>query len=217
MRCRPVFSILISSLLKEGVNVTDTGESPIPVSKERLDICLESAEFWAKHLGQYSAKLQARSDFCAIAAPVLSAVTAGSLWAVVTSTKALWAQLLVGAMAALSALFAAAPKARNYKDGAAKAARLNTEYGDLYGSLLDASRAMDNGASPPDHQVHELVGRLAKVKAERATLHPIPRSLERQRSKVKRQHERQPKAGWLARPHWPQIGGRSRTRAHRTV
>ncbi|MEU8511088.1 hypothetical protein AB0C76_05800 [Kitasatospora sp. NPDC048722] len=156
-------------------------ENDIPVSTDRLGVCLRDARYWAQHLGEFSAKLQAKSDAFQTAATLLAALTAGTLWAVVSSSTALWAEILVTVMALLTAFVTAYPKARNYSRGAAEAAQLTADYGRLYGRLLDADRAVTGGQVLDTKRLQELVEEFQDVRSRRQTLHPRPVRLERER------------------------------------
>ncbi|MFI8454644.1 hypothetical protein [Kitasatospora sp. NPDC085464] len=150
----------------------------IPVCEERLDICLHDAEYWAEHLGNYSAKLQAKADFFQVSAVALSAVTSGAAWTLISSNRATWAVVLVAVVSLLTALAAAYPRARNYSRGAVDAARLNADYGRLYGRLMDARHAVETGRSPSDDHLQSLVEEFQAVRSKRQMLHPRPARLE---------------------------------------
>jgi hypothetical protein len=154
-----------------------TDEPLIPVSKERLRICLEDAEYWATALGPFSRKLQAKADCWSTAGVTLSALTAGSLWSALSTTSARWAQVLVGAIAVASAGATAWPRARNYGGGATEAAKASAVYGRVYGELLDAL----NGNGLNGAQLQEIVARYQQAKTQKDAIHPQAGSHELQK------------------------------------
>lgn len=148
------------------------------VSKSRLDDCIQSADFWAAHIGLYSDWMQTLSDRYAIGAALLSTVTGLTIWGSVSGSGALWAQAAAGVMAFLAAAAAIVPKVRGYGDCARQAAPLSAEYGHSLGELQDALDAVSAGRAKAQAAARKAVENFEAIKVKKDALRPYPRKLQ---------------------------------------
>nr|NLI50961.1 hypothetical protein [Propionibacterium sp.] len=109
----------------------------VPVSRERVERCLASAEYWVVRLPRYADSYQARADFWAIAAGLLAAVTSLSIWPVLNESPSVWAKVLVSMVALASAICALVPRIKGYAEEAGAARVLSAQYGSIVGRLVD--------------------------------------------------------------------------------
>jgi len=109
----------------------------IPVSMERLHVCLESAKFWVDELPRYADRQQRVADSWAIAAGVLSAITSLSIWPVLGQESTSLAKVAISTVAMLAAICALVPRVKNYAEMAGQARELSSLYGHLKGELMD--------------------------------------------------------------------------------
>lgn len=148
------------------------------ISLRSLELCEESAGFWAANIGRFAARMQRISDRYAITAAVISTITGLAAWGALAASNAWWAQLAVAVMATAAALVNVIPKVRGYAECAAKAAPLATDYGRSLGELEDAIAAVK--AQAPDAQVHarQALDAFHQIKQKKDSLRPFPDDLE---------------------------------------
>jgi len=80
--------------------MTVTSDAPrVPVTRERIATCLDSARLWARELPRYADRQQRRADAWSIAAGVLAALTSLSVFPLLTGDSAEWGRWLVAGMA----------------------------------------------------------------------------------------------------------------------
>ena len=123
--------------------MTDPAEEThgVPVSMERIGICLASATFWTRELPVYADSRQLRADFWAIAAGLLAALTSLSIFPVLGDGSTDLQKWVISIVAFLAAICALIPRVKNYGELAGQARELASRYGSLEGDLLDLSHA----------------------------------------------------------------------------
>jgi hypothetical protein len=144
----------------------------VPVSRDRLALCHESATFWSDALPRYACHQQTKADRWAIAAGVVAAVASLSVWPAVEKEGPL-GPVAVSAIAILSAVFALVPRVKNYGEMAGMARELTAAYGPLCGELMDALAQMDAGRGT-DEARQRLVDRFQEAKAKKDRLRYLP-------------------------------------------
>jgi hypothetical protein len=113
----------------------------VPVSKERIAVCLASATFWTRELPRYADGRQRWADAWAIAAGILAAATSLSIFPVLGDDSTDAQKWVVSIFAFAAAICALIPRIRNYGELAGSARELASRYGSLEGDLLDLSKA----------------------------------------------------------------------------
>ncbi len=122
--------------------MTVTSDVPrVPVTRERIATCLDSARLWARELPRYADRQQRRADAWSIAAGVLAALTSLSVFPLLTGETADWGRWLVAGMALAAAICALVPRVRSYGELSGQAREVSSRYGRLIGDLMDLSRA----------------------------------------------------------------------------
>jgi len=119
---------------------TDTDEGDVPVSRRRIENCLDSAGFWVQELPRYADREQRWADFWALLAGVVSAVTGLSIWPLLTEST-FFGQALLSAAALFAAISALIPRIFNYGEMAGQARELTSRYGRVLGDLLDIDQS----------------------------------------------------------------------------
>lgn len=150
---------------------------------DHLEMCKVSAEFWATHLPQYSARMQSLADNYAISASLISAVTGLGVWGMMAKSPHLWAQVVVGLMAFAASVVAVIPTVKHYGDCAANARQLSTEYGDALGDIVEAMEELQAGASEGDSNAKAALAKFQDVRARKSALNPFPQALQDQVNK----------------------------------
>jgi hypothetical protein len=150
------------------------------VSEQRVAECIPSARFWANHLNSYSEQMQSRADIYAIIASLISTITGLTAWQMIATSPKLWAQVLVAVMAFAAAVVAFIPKVKGYNDCAVKSAPLSTEYGKVYGDLLDALSELQSGNPNAQFHAQAAVDAFQRAKEKKDALRPFPRKLEQE-------------------------------------
>lgn|SRR5512143_574390 len=148
------------------------------VSEQRIIECVPNARFWAQHLNSYSERMQSLADWYAIVAATISTITGLAAWKMVSSSPKPWAQALVAVMAFAAAIVAFVPKVKGYGDCAIKAAPLSTEYGKVYGKLLDALDEIHSGDTNAQLHAQAAMDAFEHAKEKKDALRPFPRKLE---------------------------------------
>jgi hypothetical protein len=151
-----------------------------PVSEQRLAECVQSARFWTSNLARYADRMQTLADRYAIAAAAISTVTGLAVWGTISSSVGLWGQVAVSLMAFAAAAAAFIPKTKGYGECAVKASSLSSDYGHVYGTLLDASKELQSGDSEAQTHARRAVDAFEAVRAEKQRLRPYPSRLQQQ-------------------------------------
>jgi hypothetical protein len=145
----------------------------VPISKERVRLCRDSAQFWVDELPRYASRRQHWADFWAILAGVLASVTSLSIWPVISDPVQAGTtdKVLVSAAALASAIAALIPRIINFAESAGQARELSSQYGAMLGSLIDiceSPKAVDNEAT------RAVVDRFQSVKEKKDSLRGLP-------------------------------------------
>ncbi len=152
-----------------------------PVSLERVQRCLESADFWEEQLGKYGMDARARADRWSWISVGGSTLTGLAVWSTLAASTAWPAVLIVSVVAFVSALAGAAPKIGRYEDTAKDAAALASRYGHVIGELTDVKEALVDSDSRPEIQTaaRMAVASFEEVKKDKDALSPISHRLKR--------------------------------------
>jgi hypothetical protein len=124
----------------------------VPVSHERVEVCLKSAKFWVDELPRYADRQQQTADRWAIASGVLAAITSLSVWPILGPGSTDFDKALVSTIALIAATCALVPRIKNYAELAGAARELTSRYGSLTGELIDLSKT-----NPPDQERARIV------------------------------------------------------------
>ena len=154
-----------------------TKESPSdqvhsPISKDRLELCYESAVYWADELPRYACRQQNKADAWAIAAGVVAAVTGLAIFPTAESGETL-AKVAVSLTGLLAAVFALVPRVKNYGEMAGKAREVATAYGPLVGDLLDCIKEAEVGKGS-DECRRRVIDAFQVAKAKKDELRYLP-------------------------------------------
>jgi hypothetical protein len=162
-------------------------EPELPVTRERLTECIDSARFWASEeaLLHFANSMQNRADLFAITSALLASVTSLSVWTVLSGSPTWIAQLVVAVVALVSAATAVVPRVRKYGEAAGKARELATQYGGLLGELTDAQAVVEQPKW--EGVVRHIVDRFQSVKARKDQLAPYPHNEKEKREMEKRE------------------------------
>lgn len=157
---------------------TAPGESEmdgfVPVSKARLQLCYDSAGFWAGELPRYARFQQSKADVWAIATGVLAAITSLSVFPVVDAGSGNATKLIVAVPAFLAAVAALIPRVKNYAEMAGQARELAPQYGPLVGTFLDLLEGYDAGVEGEDVARRKALQDFQEVKARKDALRYLP-------------------------------------------
>ena len=109
----------------------------VPVSRERLAECRDSAYFWVNALPEYADRNQSKAEFWSILAGVLAAAASLAIFPVLGDGSGTLEKTIVSVVALASAVSALVPRVKNYGELAGTARVLAAQYGSVYGRLLD--------------------------------------------------------------------------------
>jgi len=122
--------------------------SAIPVSRERIRVCLDSARFWTQTLTHYADREQKWADIFGLVSGIISALTGLAIWPVLTTSDGTASALTPGAIVlSLSAMVAAVaalvPRVMNFAEMAGQARELAGRYGSVLGQLEDLAHVKE--------------------------------------------------------------------------
>jgi hypothetical protein len=137
-----------------------------------LDALAEDAKKNAEGLPNFANKNQSIANLVTAISNTLAALTGLAIWATIQESPAWWAKALVAPAALLSAVLGFLPGIYSWRETAAEARRLASEYGHLYGDLLEVEWQFMEGKE--DQKAHE------RIKELRTTLE----SLKKQRQDI---------------------------------
>lgn len=159
----------------QAVSNTNNGSRSIPpISRQRIQTCWKSAEFWAEVLAYQADALQKKADAWSISAGVLATVAGLSAWKLITDqTDAAWAVLLTSAVALAAAVCALVPRIKNYSENAALSRDLASRYGQSLGTLTDAAQWRASG-SYDDVEVRRAVTEFEAIKKTKDSMRYLP-------------------------------------------
>lgn len=144
--------------------------SEAPISKERVEKCLSSAEFWVDELPRYADRQQQRADSWAIAAGALAALTGLAIFPVASDASSFLVKAIVSLVAFMAAVCALIPRVKNYAELAGQARELQSRYGSVVGKLLDLTKA-----NPlPQEPARTVVGEFESIKQKKDALRGLP-------------------------------------------
>ncbi|WP_199509935.1 hypothetical protein [Nucisporomicrobium flavum] len=133
-----------------------------------VEAMAEDARDNARGLPLYANHLQFKANLLTALSNTLAALTGLAIWTVLQRSSAWWAQAAVALAALTSAVLGFLPGIYRWNENAGTARRLASEYGHLYGDLLDLKgRFLKDPASVPDGDVKEARTRLEGLKKQR--------------------------------------------------
>jgi hypothetical protein len=142
----------------------------VPVSRERVEVCLKSATFWVNELPRYADRQQGLADSWAIAAGVLASITSLSIFPILGDDSSTAAKGIVSAVALLAAICALVPRVKNYAELAGQARELTSRYGGVVGDLIDLAYAR-----PFDQErARDVVTEFQTIKEKKDALRGLP-------------------------------------------
>jgi hypothetical protein len=142
----------------------------VPISRERVKVCLNSATFWVNELPRYADRLQRNADAWAIAAGILASLTSLAIFPIVGDGSSTLAKGVVSAVALAAAICALVPRVRNYAELAGQARELTSRYGGLVGDLIDLAHAQ---AFDQD-RARQVVTEFGSIKEKKDALRGLP-------------------------------------------
>ncbi|GAB1694271.1 hypothetical protein KRM28CT15_60740 [Krasilnikovia sp. M28-CT-15] len=145
-----------------------------PISRDRIDECLDSSKYWAIRLPRYANEMQRKSDTYALAAAFLSMVTGLTIWGFLAETNSWWAQTTASGAAFAAAACAIIPRVKNYSEAAGKARQLATQYGTIKGRLTDA-QVWSSSNIAEDTALRQVVEDFEAIKSGKDSLVPYPK------------------------------------------
>jgi hypothetical protein len=158
----------------------DADELDVPVSRERLEACRESAKRWAGELPRYADRNQLKADFWAISAGLLAAITSLAIFPVLGEGSGTLEKTTVSVVALASAVCALVPRVKGYGEQAGTARVLAAQYGSVYGRLLDLVK----DGSDNQHAAKAVVAEYQSIKEKKDVLRELTtRKQKRQRAK----------------------------------
>lgn len=145
----------------------------VPVSRERVNECIESARFWTEVLGAHADRLQKKSDTWSIMAGLLAAVAGLSVWKVVATREDWWAQLATSVLALSAAACAVVPRIKNYSETAGVSRELACRYGQVHGKLLDC-RLLIGPRACENPSVRAVLAEFESIKKSKDSMRYVP-------------------------------------------
>jgi hypothetical protein len=144
-----------------------------------------SAQYWCAESGllNYARRMQTTADWYSIGAALLAAITSLTVWTTLTNRPDWKAQLAVSVIALATAAVATFPRVRHYAEAAGKARELATQYGGLYGRLLDAGQVY--GDPQYEDAIRMVIKDFDAVKARKDQLVPYPKTEQEARDRQK--------------------------------
>ena len=142
----------------------------VPISRERVKVCLNSATFWVNELPRYADRLQREADAWAIAAGILASLTSLAIFPIVGDGSSTLAKGVVSAVALAAAICALVPRIRNYAELAGQARELTSRYGGLVGDLIDLAHAQ----SLDQDRARQVVTEFGSIKEKKDALRGLP-------------------------------------------
>jgi hypothetical protein len=115
--------------------------------------------------------MQTTADRYSIGAALLAAITSLTVWTTLTNRPDWKAQLAVSIMALATAAVATFPRVRHYAEVAGKAREPATQYGGLYGRLLDVAQVY--GDPQYEDAIRVVIKDFDAVKLARTSWFPI--------------------------------------------
>jgi hypothetical protein len=148
------------------------GSEPAGASPPRVpplvEAMVEDAKDNARGLPLYANHLQFKANLLTALSNTLAALTGLAIWTVLQRSSAWWAQAAVALAALTSAVLGFLPGIYRWNENAGTARRLASEYGHLYGDLLDIKgRFLQDPAGVPDADVKECRTQLEGLKKQR--------------------------------------------------
>lgn len=141
----------------------------VPISAARVEICLASAEHWARTLPQFADLNQRWADFWAIATGIVGALTSLAVWPAFSDDSPAVAKVLVSLGAMATAICQLIPRVRNHAEVAGQAKEIASQYGSLVGRLTDLREA-----KVPPGKGHGLLADFQTTKAKKDSLRRVP-------------------------------------------
>jgi hypothetical protein len=121
----------------------------VPVTLERVQRCLKSAERCHRVLGQVAREAQATSTKWVWTGVTCGAIVGLGVWPTIAASSAWPAITAVSLVALVSALAGAIPRVLGYDETAREAASLQSAYGHMIGELTDLIGAMQQPSPAP--------------------------------------------------------------------
>lgn len=152
-----------------------------------LDECIESTEFWTKHINEHAIHMQNVSDGYAIASSIVSSITGLGVWAIITQSTTLWARIVVGIISLAAAYVAIVQKVRGYSECAIKASPLSARYGKVLSQLREARAKLNNNPndSIAQAEANKAQDEFDALRQIKQSLKPFPKELQRERDSQK--------------------------------
>jgi hypothetical protein len=156
-----------------------------PISIERVQKCVTSAEFWAPRIEVYGQSMRKRANFYAIVSALLSILTGLAVWTKVAASTEPLIVVIVAVVAFAAAAATAIPQIIGYGVCAGAATSLGPRYGHAQGELIDALAALKKDPDGAQAFARKAVEEFESVKAAKALLQPYPDKLEKERQNLK--------------------------------
>lgn len=148
------------------------------ISKNRIEGCIVSADFWASNLPRYAGSIQKRANNFTIAASILSTITALGIWGNFAASTSWHAVLVVSLVAIISSYVAQVPIIMGYAKCAENSAKLGSQYGNVLGALIDSVESMKMNQNGAHDKARISLNKFEDVRREKNALQPYPLELQ---------------------------------------
>lgn len=158
---------------KRAINVQPQSGSAIYVPP-LVDALAEDAKKNASGLPEFANRSQRMANGITALSSVLAAATSLTIWVTLQQSPAWWAKVVVASATLAAAVLALLPRIYQWNEHATEARKLASEYGHLYGDVLDLEGEA-NGKEFDHAKVAELRARLEALKDRRQNINaPVP-------------------------------------------
>lgn len=169
LRVRPESAEAMDELVRQRLAkwIEDTFRPTIPPIVEAL---AEDAAQNASGLPRFANRNQSRANLLTAISNALAALTGLAIWATLQETPAWWAKVAVASAALVSAVLGFLPRIYQWSETAAEARRLASEYGHLYGDLLEIKGQFMENRRVSDEGIKQLRTTLENLKKQRQAI-----------------------------------------------
>lgn len=140
-----------------------------------VDALAEDAKKNASGLPEFAIRSQRMANRITALSSILAAATSLTIWVTLQQSPAWWAKVIVASATLAAAVLALLPRIYQWNEAAAEARRLASEYGHLYGDILELE-GKANGQGFDDAKIAELRAKLEALKERRQKINAPARS-----------------------------------------
>jgi hypothetical protein len=169
LRVRGESAEAMNELVRERLaqRIENAFRSTVPPIVEAL---AEDAAQNASGLPRFANRNQSRANLLTATSNTLAALTSLAIWATLQSSPAWWAKIVVASAALASAVLGFLPRIYQWNERAAEARQLASEYGHLYGDLLEIKGRYLENKKVTDEEIKQLRTTLESLKKQRQAI-----------------------------------------------